>query len=196
MRLPPRPALGDRPPVPPADYWDARDAATTCGSAALMQALAAALSAFSVPPAEVQLVWGGACCSQDAGAVKVPLLRAAAGQALAAACGLKRADPGLTVVVVARASEASEAGAAGFLSAAKEDADITGLFLRPAIPLGGPVTPASLAALAGARFIAQGALGGPDLAEVLASALAHKGLSVVDGLCGGGAAAKILSSVS
>jgi 2-oxoglutarate ferredoxin oxidoreductase subunit beta len=179
-----------------------------CGNFAILNALKAVLGglpASGTPLERVVLVSGIGCHAKIADYLNVHSFYSLHGRGVAAAQGLKLANPGLTVIACAGDGDAYGEGIEHLVFAAKRNIDLTvvvhdnrvyGLTTGQCTPTsppgfrgrstpGGtrenPLNPLALMLAAGATFIARGYSNRMDLLkEALAQAVRHRGFSLVE----------------
>lgn len=176
-----------------------------CGNWGIWQALKAALAKLDLSPDEVVIVYGIGCSGNMNDFVKAYGFHSLHGRAVPTACGIKMANPKLTVICEVGDGDCYGEGGNHFFHAARGNHDIkvfvhdnriygltTGQtsptspygFLSKSTPTGAievPVNPLTLAISQGATFVAQGFAGDVSyLTKLMTKAITHRGFSLLN----------------
>lgn len=178
-----------------------------CGHGVVLHALGKAIDALGYQKDDVCIVSGIGCSSRAPGYMDFNTLHTTHGRALAFATGVKLANPKLKVIVVTGDGDCAAIGGNHLIHSARRNIDITTIVFNNNIygMTGGqysPTTPtdefgttapfgnidkpfdiAQLAGAAGATYTARGTVfHAKQLAEMIQSALEHKGFSLVEAI--------------
>jgi 2-oxoglutarate ferredoxin oxidoreductase subunit beta len=176
-----------------------------CGNFGIWTALKNALAKINVPNHNTVIVYGIGCHGNMRDWMNVYGVEGLHGRALPVAQGIKLANSDLTVIAVTGDGDCMGEGGNHFVFAAKRNPNITvlvhnnqvyGLTAGQASPTAQigletkstpegvrepPLNPLSLALVAGGTFVSRGFTGDiPNLTDIIAKAILHKGFSVVD----------------
>ncbi|MBI5620805.1 2-oxoacid ferredoxin oxidoreductase [Candidatus Gottesmanbacteria bacterium] len=176
-----------------------------CGDFGIWMALKNALVELGIGPDEALLIYGIGCHGNMSAWMRTYGIVGLHGRTLPMAQGAKLANHNIPVIAIAGDGDCLGEGGNHFIHAAKRNPDITvilhdnqvyGLTTGQAsstakdhlktksTPEGvtdTPVNPLTLALVSGATFVARGFAGDmPGLTRIIASAIRHKGFSVVD----------------
>lgn len=176
-----------------------------CGNFAIRRALALALSALGLPPERVVLVTGIGQAAKIVHYLRVNGFDGLHGRTIAAAAGIKMANPSLTVIAESGDGDLYGEGGNHLLHNIRRNLDLTviahdnrvyGLTKGQASPtapqgyttraqpfgvLSRPLNPLALAIALGAGFVAQTFSGEVEkTAEILARAIRYKGFALVN----------------
>ena len=176
-----------------------------CGNFGIWMALKNALTKLAIPNHNTVIVYGVGCHGNMRDWMHIYGVEGLHGRALPVAQGIKLANSGLTVIAVTGDGDCIGEGGNHFLHAAKRNTNITvivhdnqvyGLTTGQASPTAQkkletkstpagvvepPLSPLSLALVAGGTFVSRGFAGDiPHLTGILEKAIQHKGFSVVD----------------
>jgi 2-oxoglutarate/2-oxoacid ferredoxin oxidoreductase subunit beta len=192
----------DVPGVPPYNFptW-----CPGCGNFGIWRALKMALATLDLLPHKVAIVCGIGCSGNFGYWVKTYVLHSLHGRSIPVAQGIKLANDNLPVIVHAGDGDTYGEGLGHLLHAARRNIDITILvhdneiyglttgqpspttkkgFKAKVSPQGtieSPINPLTLALSAGATFVGRAfPLDVEHLSDVMAKAIDHKGLSIVD----------------
>jgi len=193
--------------VHPEDYLAEGEMAWCpgCGNFAIRKALAQALSALALPPERVVLVTGIGQAAKIVHYLKVNGFNGLHGRTIAAAAGIKMANPTLTVIAESGDGDLYGEGGNHLLHNIRRNLDIAviahdnrvyGLTKGQASPtapkgyttraqpfgvLSRPLNPLALALALGAGFVAQSFSGEVErTAEIIARAIRYKGFALVN----------------
>ncbi|MGD8562884.1 MAG: 2-oxoacid:ferredoxin oxidoreductase subunit beta [Desulfarculaceae bacterium] len=192
--------------VSPEEYGEFQTAwCPGCGNFKILEALKQALAASGLAPHQVLLVSGIGQAAKTPHYLKCNVFNGLHGRALPAATGAKLANPGLKVIVESGDGCSYGEGGNHFLAALRRNPDLTmlvhdnqiyGLTKGQASPTSQPgmktkaqphgvqlrpFNPVATAVANKIGFVARGFAGMEDhLAGLMAQALAHKGLALVD----------------
>lgn len=176
-----------------------------CGNYGIHAMVKEALAELNLKKEEICFVSGIGQAAKSPQYYDVSYFNGLHGRALAAACGIKAAQPDLKVIVESGDGDMYGEGGNHFIHTIRRNPDITvlvhdnmiyGLTKGQASPtsLRGmitsiqvqgvtatPLNPLALALSAGASFVARGAAGAPELTrEIIKQAIQHKGFALVD----------------
>lgn len=176
-----------------------------CGNYGIWMALRGALAMLDIPRHNAVVVYGVGCHANMRDFMRLYGIEGLHGRALPVAQGLKFANPDLHVIAVCGDGDCLGEGGNHFIQAAKRNPNITvlvhdnqvyGLTTGQASPtaqiglktkstpegvVDGPMNPLALALTCGGTFAARGFAGDvKTLTDIIASAITHKGFSVVD----------------
>ena len=176
-----------------------------CGDFGIWMGLKNALVELGIGPDDALLVYGIGCHGNMSGWMRTYGVEGLHGRTLPVAQGAKLANHTVPVIAIAGDGDCLGEGGNHFIHAAKRNPDITvilhdnqvyGLTTGQASPTAKdhlktkstpegvtdtPVNPLTLALVSGATFVARGFAGDmPGLTRIIASAISHKGFSVVD----------------
>jgi len=178
-----------------------------CGDGIVLKAILRAVERIGLKRDDVCMVSGIGCSSRTPGYVDVNTLHTTHGRALAFATGVKMSRPDMTVLVVTGDGDATAIGGNHFIHAARRNIDLTVILynnwiygmtggqVSPMTPTGrrastaplGSIEPnfdiASLAAAAGASFVARETVAKPFILDKLIErAIRRKGFSLVEAM--------------
>jgi hypothetical protein len=173
--------LEEREPLAPATFLPEGLAELRCAGAQALRLCAQAWSGQGLPPKDILVVAGGACCLPEPLFPRTYGARVPPGCALAVAAGAKLANPALAVAAMDDGAAIFSRGLAQLLVLARLNSDLLVLFWRREAEL--PVDLLGLARQAGATFLASLPPADEEGASVIAQALAHKGFSLVEFPC-------------
>jgi len=176
-----------------------------CGNFGIWMALKNALTKLAIPNHNTVIVYGVGCHGNMRDWMHIYGVEGLHGRALPVAQGIKLANSGLTVIAVTGDGDCIGEGGNHFLHAAKRNPNITvivhdnqvyGLTTGQASPTAQkkletkstpqgvvepPLSPLSLALVAGGTFVSRGFAGDiPHLTGIFEKAIQHKGFSVID----------------
>jgi len=176
-----------------------------CGNYGIWMALKSAILKLGIPSHKVVVVYGVGCHGNMRDWMGVYGVEELHGRAIPFAQGVKMSNTDLTVIAVVGDGDSMGEGGNHFIHAAKRNPNITVLvhdnqvyglttgqaaptaqkgFVTKSTPTGvidEPINPVSLALTVGGTFAARSFAGDiPHLSETIATAITHKGFSVVD----------------
>lgn len=176
-----------------------------CGDFGIWMALKNALSELGIGPDDALLIYGIGCHGNMAAWMRTYGIVGLHGRTLPMAQGAKLGNHAVPVIVISGDGDGLGEGGNHFIHAAKRNPDITVLihdnqvyalttgqasptakqgFKTKSTPDGvvdEPINPLTLALVSGATFVARGFTGDmPGLTKIIASAVKHRGFSVVD----------------
>ncbi|GAC1544413.1 MAG: 2-oxoacid:ferredoxin oxidoreductase subunit beta [Candidatus Velthaea sp.] len=176
-----------------------------CGDYGVLSALKSALAELALQPKDVAFVSGIGCSGKISGYLHSYAFHGVHGRALPVATAVKLANRDLTVIAAGGDGDGYAIGAGHFIHTVRRNPDITyivmdnqtyGLtkgqssptsatgYVTSTSPAGNPDAPLNglaLALAAGASFIARGFSAQPKaLVELIKTAIAHKGFSIVE----------------
>jgi 2-oxoglutarate ferredoxin oxidoreductase subunit beta len=176
-----------------------------CGDYGVLSALKSALAELALEPENVAFVSGIGCSGKISGYLHSYAFHGVHGRALPVAAGVKLANRALTVIAAGGDGDGYAIGAGHFLHAVRRNPDITyivmdnqtygltkgqssptsaGGYVTATSPAGNPDSPINglaVALAAGATFLARGFSAQPKaLVELIKSAVAHRGFSIVE----------------
>ncbi|GAC1421505.1 MAG: 2-oxoacid:ferredoxin oxidoreductase subunit beta [Candidatus Velthaea sp.] len=176
-----------------------------CGDYGVLSALKSALAELALQPKDVAFVSGIGCSGKISGYLHSYAFHGVHGRALPVATAVKLANRDLTVIAAGGDGDGYAIGAGHFIHTVRRNPDITyvvmdnqtyGLtkgqssptsatgYVTSTSPGGNPDAPLNglaLALAAGASFIARGFSAHPKaLVELIKTAIAHKGFSIVE----------------
>ncbi len=177
-----------------------------CGNFGILHAWKKAVDLLKLDPEQIALVSGIGCSSKIAQYVNTYRIETLHGRTLPVATGVKLANHGLTVIAEGGDGDGMGLGMGHFIHTARRNLDITyfvhnnqiyGLTkgqTSPTSDLGAvtkfsppprgnveqPINITQTALQAGATFVARSTAADPQLADIMARAITHKGFAVVD----------------
>ena len=176
-----------------------------CGHGIIMHALLRALASLGCDRERTVIASGIGCSSRMPGYIDACTVHTTHGRSLVFATGIKLANPELTVVNVMGDGDCAAIGGNHFIHACRRNIDITAVILNnsiygmtggqvsPTTPIGAYATTApygvidppfdlcSLAAAAGATYVARATVAQPQLIEqYIKKGIQNKGFSVVE----------------
>jgi 2-oxoglutarate/2-oxoacid ferredoxin oxidoreductase subunit beta len=177
-----------------------------CGNFGIFSALQKVFSQLKLDPEQTALVTGIGCSSKIAQYINTYRIETLHGRTLPVATGVKLANHTLTVIAEGGDGDGMGIGVGHFIHAARRNLDITyfihnnqiyGLTKGQASPtsdLGAitkftpppqgnveqPINIVQLALQAGATFVARSSAADPQLTDLMAQAIRHKGFAVLD----------------
>ena len=178
-----------------------------CGNGIVMKAIVEAIIKKNLDPDKTVIVSGIGCSSRASGYMDFDTLHTAHGRAIPFATGIKLANPELNVIVITGDGDCMAIGGNHFIHGARRNVDLTVVLFNnniygmtggqasPTTPLDkkattapygsvdNPFDPCSLAAAAGATYVARStAYHVPHLINMIAGGIENEGFSLIEAI--------------